>query len=272
VDLSRAWAAIVDDAAIFPPGDAPLHEATAAYGARTTAEGADLVGTFVLRDTDLPLVRGVAMPLSVVVTGGAGQLGGPVELSRRLGVHIAGLEIALRDADDLAGNARRVVAALDQLAMDVPVFVELPNAEPTAGWLSAADVVADAELRLKFRTGGLTPDAHPSAQTLAAWIDAALDRETPFKCTAGLHHAVRHTSAEGFEQHGFINVLLTTRLLFDGGSVDEAVELLEQRDGPGLAARWDADLGRARRWFTSFGSCSVADPWADLLELGLVSP
>jgi hypothetical protein len=39
---------LVDDAAVFPPGDAPLHEATAAYGARTPEDGAELVGTFVL--------------------------------------------------------------------------------------------------------------------------------------------------------------------------------------------------------------------------------
>ena len=75
-----------------------------------------------------------------------------------------------------------------------------------------------AGLRLKFRTGGLTADAFPSAAELAACIDAALDRETPFKCTAGLHHAVRHTDPEtGFEHHGFLNVLLATRVALDGG-------------------------------------------------------
>ena len=46
---------------------------------------------------------------------------------------------------------------------------------------------------------------------------AALDRETPFKCTAGLHNAVRHRAADtGFEHHGFLNVLLATRQAFDG--------------------------------------------------------
>ena len=89
--LNAGWAGLVDDAAIFPPGDLPLHEAMAAYGARTVEEGAELVGTFVLRDTDLPLVRGVTMPLSVVVTGGAGQVAGPAGLCRRLGMNLAGL-------------------------------------------------------------------------------------------------------------------------------------------------------------------------------------
>ncbi len=187
------WKAIVDDAAIFPPGDAPLHEATAAYAARSAEDGAELVGTFVLKDTDLPLVRGFGGPLSVVVTGGAGQLAGPIGLCTKLGLNLAGLEIAVRDPDDPAGNVRRVVAALRDVETDVPVHVELPAAPAEGGWLAAADVVAEAELRLKFRTGGLEAAAFPTAEVLAGWINAALDRETPFKCTAGLHNAVRHT-------------------------------------------------------------------------------
>ncbi len=270
--LDDAWAGLVDDAAIFPPGDAPLHEATAAYGARTAGEGAELVGTFVLKDTDLPLVRGFGGPLSVVVTGGAGQLAGPVGLCARLGLDLAGLEIAVRDLDDPAGNVRRVVAALRDVETDVPVHVELPHVAHSASWFAAADEVAAAELRLKFRTGGLDASAFPAAHALARWIDAALDRETPFKCTAGLHNAVRHTGEDGFEHHGFLNVLVATRMLFDGATVDDAVMVLEQRDGATLveAAR-ELDLAGARRWFTSFGSCSVAEPLADLRTLGLVA-
>ena len=266
VPLSEAWAHLVDDAAIFPPGDAPIHDATAAYGARTEEEGAELVGTFVLKDTDLPLVRGVTMPLSVVVTGGAGQLAGPAGLCQKLGLDLAGLETALRDPDDLAGNARRVVAAMEEVDGDVPVFVELPQTDTTAGWLAAADVVAEAGLRLKFRTGGLDAAAYPASEVLAGWVDAALDRETPFKCTAGLHRAVRHTGEDGFEHHGFLNVMLATRRAFDGASADEVVAVLEDRD---LVVTADEVLA-GRRWFISFGSCSVAEPWDDLHDLGLV--
>jgi hypothetical protein len=272
VPLDEAWAGLVDDAAIFPPGDAPLDEAVAAYAARSPDDGEELVGSFVVRDTDLPQLDGFGGPVSVVVTGGAGQIAGPAGLGRKLGLELAGLEIAVRDLDEPAGAVRRIVTALADVDTESVVHVELPHVDNTGSWLSAADEVAAAGLRLKFRTGGLEAAAFPSATVVAGWIDAALDRETPFKCTAGLHHAVRHTDPEtGFEHHGFLNVLVATRMLFDGASADQAVTVLEQRQGDSLveAAR-ELDLAGARRWFTSFGSCSVAEPWADLRELGLV--
>ncbi len=280
-ELDPTWSGLIDDAAIFPPGDLPLAEATAAHLARTPEEGAGLVASFVLRDTDLPQVRGLGVPLSVVVTGGAGQVEGPAGFCARAGLRLAALEIALRDLDDLPGNARRVTTAVDAarasgaLAEDVAVYVELPAAAPEHGWLAAADEVAAAELRLKLRTGGLDAGAFPSVPTLARWIDAALDRETAFKCTAGLHHAVRHTDLDdGLEHHGFLNVLLATRAAFDGAGTEAVHDLLAQTDGPvlaGLVRDAGADLVRTRRWFGSFGSCDVAQPLADLRELGLVA-
>ena len=263
--VPEPWRGLVDDAAIFPPGNAPLHDATAAYADRTGA-AAGLVATFVLRDTDLPLVRGFAGPVSVVVTGGAGQVAGPAALCDRLGLHLAGLEIALRDADDLAGNVRRVDAAVRDAGIDVPVHIEVPG-PATGGWLAAADEVAAAGHRLKLRLGHVDHDLVPDSATVAAWIDAALDRETPFKGTAGLHRAVRH-EPEGGGTHGFLNVMVATATLWDGGSVADATDALEQRDGATLAA---ADLGNVRRWFTSFGSCSVVEPLDDLVALGLLS-
>ncbi len=271
-ELDPTWSGLVDDAAIFPPGNAALPEATAAYADRDASQGAGLVGAFVLTDKELPLIRGFGAPLSVVITGGAGQIEGPARLCRKLGLDLVGLEIALRDLDDLVGNAQRVIAAVhaarDAGALDpeVSVSVELPPAEPTHQWLAAADEVAGAELRLKFRTGGQQAHQFPTSRTLAAWIDAALDRETPFKCTAGLHRALRHTGDDGFEHHGFLNVLVATLQAFDGASPDDVISILEQRQLEPVD-----DLVRARRWFTSFGSCSVAEPLADLRELGLVA-
>ena len=279
-DVPPAWRGLVDDAAIFPPGDSPLPDAVAAYSARRGEWYADLVGSFVVRDVEVPDVD-APLPLSIVVTGGAGAIAGAARLAGKAGNPVAGIEIALRDLDDLAGNARRVVAAVDDarseglLEDETPVCVELPHVGATAAWLAAADVVAERELRLKFRTGGLEADLFPHAHALVRWIDAALDRETPFKCTAGLHNALRHTGDDGFEHHGFLNVLLATRLAFDGAATDDVVAVLEQRDPEPLLGLWhdqgEPAMVRARRWFTSFGSCSVTEPLDDLIALGLVS-
>ena len=275
-----AWSGLVDDAAIFPPGDSPLPDAVAAHVARREEWYADLVGSFVVTDVKIPEIDR-QLALSVVVTGGAGAVPGALRLAERREHEVRGLEIALRDLDDLAGNARRVTAAVDQarsdglLAEDVPAYVEIPPVGAAASWLAAADSVAEAGLRLKFRTGGLDAEQFPTAEALAGWIDAALDRETPFKCTAGLHHAVAHRTSEGFDRpvarHGFLNVLVATVRAFDGAAPDEVVALLGQHDAEALlAAAVDEDLARGRRWFTSFGSCSVSEPLDDLIALGLL--
>lgn len=260
------WRGLVDDAAIFPPGDRPLDRAVAAFSARRQESYAALVGSFVLRETDVPLVRGFGGPLSIVVTGGAGQLAGPLAAAARLGLEVAGVEIAVRDHDDPVSNVRRIDAAARAADLDAPLFVEIPG-PVTAAWLAAADEVAATGHRLKFRLGHVDHDLVPDAPTVAAWIDAALDRETPFKATAGLHRAVRH-DPEGGGAHGFLNVMVATQVLWDGGSLTDAGDALEQRDGAALAA---TDLPSARRWFTSFGSCSVREPLDDLIALGLVS-
>lgn len=283
--IPAEWRGLVDDAAMFPPGSTPLPEAVRAHRDHRHAWYADLVGPLVVKDADLPAVREEAgsdpSPITLLVTGGAGSILGPLSLCRRSGLEVAAVEAALRDPDDLPGNARRVLAALDQaldegvLGEDVPVHLELPPVEPGHGWLAAADVAAEAELRLKFRTGGAEEEAFPSPGTVATWIDAALDREAPFKCTAGLHRAVRHDDPEsGWTHHGFLNVLLATRACFDGAARADVVALLEERDAGRLVAQarehGPDTLARTRRWFASIGSCSVTEPLTDLVDLALV--
>jgi hypothetical protein len=281
---------LVDDAAIFPPGNLPLDRAVAEHRAHLGSEYAAMVGGFVVSDVKLPdlitlldqaspVGEPAETPLAVnlVVTGGAGAIEPAVRwASRAPRVQLAALELALRDEDDLPHNARLVVAALDALEDDlgdVRVFVEPPriHGEPTHGWLGAVDELALRELPLKFRTGGVTGDAFPTTGELAAGIAAALDRELPFKCTAGLHHAVAHTDPETeFAHHGFLNVLVATRACLDGGGT---VAALEQTDaGALLSGLDDGTLDRTRRWFTSFGSCSILEPHDDLVELGLITP
>jgi hypothetical protein len=280
---------IVDDAALFPPAGVPLDQAVSEHVAHREAEYADLVGGFVVSDVKvadlaacLPRVAGSAkLGVNLVVTGGAGAIEPAVTwVSRSGGLSLRAVEFALRDEEDLAHNAQRLVQVVDSLGGeldDVTVYAEPPilRGAPTHGWLAALDELAAREIHLKFRTGGVTEDLFPTPSQLAVCLEAALDRELPFKCTAGLHHAVRHRDEQtGFEHHGFLNVLLATRASLDGATPDEVANVLAQTDGSALADRLSADpdeAARTRRWFTSFGSCSVLDAHEDLVDLGLLS-
>ena len=278
---------LVDDAATFPPGDVPLARAVSEHQTHRQAGYADLVGLFVVNDVALPdLIKEAteSLDVTVVVTGGAGALEPAVRWAGEADrLELRAVEIALRDEDDLAHNAQRVVTAVDQLVAsgylddDVPVYVEPPRLfgrPPGHAWLAALDEVAAVDLRLKFRTGGLDAVDFPSAIDLATCIESSLDRELAFKCTAGLHRALRHRDDEtGFEHHGFLNVMLATRASLDGADPTDVATRLQETDretvGGLLEETGEQGLVSARRWFTAFGSCSVREPLTDLVDLGL---
>lgn len=291
--IPAAYGSLVDDAAIFPPGNAPLTEALRAHREHRAAAYAELVGAFVVSDVALPdliaAVRdegaGEPLSVSVVVTGGAGAIEPAVRWAVRAEeLTLAAVELGLRDEQDLPRNARRVATVVDQLRAagdlddETPVYVEPPRVmrpEPTPSWLSALDEVAALDLRVKLRTGGVAADAFPGPAELAACIDAALDRELRFKCTAGLHNALRHRDEEtGFEHHGFLNVLAATRAALDGSAVPDVARVLDTTDAGTVREALDAagpdGLSSARRWFASFGSCSVLEPLEDLIDLDLL--
>lgn len=280
---------LIDDAAIFPPGNAPLASAVADHRRHSASWYGPLVGPFMISDVRLSELTRLLeqddayaakepLPCAVVISGGAGGIEPALTWAQRCDrLALSGVEVALRDEDDLARNARRMATALEVSLPDgVDVYVELPRDRGGGTWPQAADAVAESGYRLKFRAGGETPEAHPDPLELATGLTAAVDREVAFKCTAGLHHAVRNTAINtGFEQHGFLNVLLATRALLDGAGLDDVVRVLAERDGIAITtacASMDAEVARrVRRWFTSFGSCSIDDPVVDLVELGLLT-
>ncbi|WP_150245227.1 hypothetical protein [Nocardiopsis quinghaiensis] len=266
---------LFDDAALFPPGNAPMGEALPAHRAHRAGPRAEYVGPFLVSDARVCELRAVLAreegaydPLAVVVTvpGGADGVAPAVEsVLADPALRLAGVEAAA-EPGAVAAVAERLHAHLPEGAEG---FVEVSR---------RGDVRADLEAlggtghSAKFRTGGLTHEAHPGEEELAAFLHTVVELEMPFKCTAGLHHAVRHTTSEGFEQHGFLNVLLATAALLDGATGREAAHVLADRDGPRLATLaaklTDAESGQARRRFRSFGTCSVTEPLEDLVVLG----
>ncbi|WP_427167389.1 hypothetical protein ACQF4J_31965 [Streptomyces sp. C1-1] len=133
----------------------------------------------------------------------------------------------------------------------------------------AVQAVARAGFRVKFRTGGTRADAFPDETRLTEGLMSAMRLRVPFKLTAGLHHAVRHTGpGTGFEHHGFLNVLAAVAAAHDGAGEEAVASVLACREPQSVARRCTPRRrAAARAWFTSFGTCSIDEPLADLSAL-----
>lgn len=267
--IPALFAGLCDDAAVFPPGLAPLPDAVAAHDEHLGAWYAGLVGPLVIAATalgDLAEVldgRETPLPVSVTLPGGPAQLDGVNEAVAKLPVKLEALEIAVPDGM----GPEELLAALSHAT--APVFVEIPRDERRVPLLTA---LSGTGHQAKFRTGGVRADLYPDEAELAAAVRAAVAAGVPFKATAGLHHALRNTDPEtGFEQHGFLNLMLATDAVLTGG---DAEAVLAERDGAVVAERLRAlgadRVAAVRAGFTSFGTCSITDPLTELAGLGLL--
>jgi hypothetical protein len=265
---------LVDDAAIFPPGNAPLDVAIREHLGHRSRAYAPLIGPLLVRDVDVARVPGLtheSLEIGVIATSGPrGLEQSAATLHDFPHVRVVAVEIPLGEL-----SAGELVSALT-VPDGVAVSVELPRpgAYVSDDWLAAADEIAAAGCQAKFRTGGVEPSAFPDERELAMVLAALVPRQ--FKLTAGLHRAVRNTQAgTDFEQHGFVNVMVAVHRLLAGGTADEAAEVLAIRDGGVLAAdvgSWsEGDAAAVRRTFRGFGCCGVTEPCEDLLELGLIA-
>ena len=257
---------LFDDAALFPPGDAPMAAAVPAHR-RLRERLGGLVGPFVVPAARLDeLVRhvGEGEPIGVSLIAAAGDLPAAVQrVGTEPGLRLTAVEVPV--VGD-GGAARAAVRALDEvLPDDVPAAVEVPR---TTARDEVLDVLASTRYRAKLRTGGLRAELFPSPAELAAPLAACVSRAVPVKCTAGLHSAVRHADpATGFAHHGFLNLLAACAALAEG----EPAQPWLLADAEALATGWSPDrVARARAVFTSFGTCSVLEPVEDLVALGLL--
>ncbi|KUN30083.1 hypothetical protein AQJ23_04990 [Streptomyces antibioticus] len=264
---------LFDDAAVFPPGSLPIEEAVPAHVAHRRGAHAELVGAFVLAAKDIGRLAELTADLpegsfGLSVTVALPGVAEAVAAARRIpAVRLVGLEVAVPDGV----AADTVVPALAEAIDDDPdltVYVEVPRDHRREALLAA---LAGTPCLAKFRTGGVRAELHPDEHELAAAVLAATRTGVAFKATAGLHHALRNTDPEtGFEQHGFLNLLLATDAALKGAGEAELVALLADRDGDRVAARVRALSPQVRDVFRSFGTCSVAEPATESAGLGLL--
>lgn len=245
---------LIDYAGLFPPAALTMQDAVRNYARYREEAFAWVLGRFVV-----PLER-----LSEV----------PPEFP----VSILGIDERIHgDAThEVKAASVEEVERIASLAKGRTVYVEITD-------LSLLDAIARHHLRAKIRTGGVTADAFPTPERVAAFIRAAAGHAVPFKATAGLHHPLRcvrpltyETDAPTGTMHGFLNVFVAAAL------PDHAEEVLHESDGGAFlfgddGVTWrdvhvsNKTLEKMRsEGAISFGSCSFAEPIADLREIGLI--
>jgi hypothetical protein len=204
-----------------------------------------------------------------------------------------------RHAADAAGGRATVDAVearaatpheVERLGAVLPRGLDAYVEVPLDGDLAACVLAARrAGVRLKMRTGGVTPDAFPPADAVLRFLALCARHDVPAKATAGLHHPLRGEHPLTYEpgcargtMYGFLAVFAAAALLRAGAAPADVAPLLEERDATALAfddeaLRWRghaADVTTIAvtraRGLVSFGSCSFEEPVADLRALGLL--
>ena len=295
---------IVDYAGLYPPASLPLEEAFANFVLYQQAEEAWMLSRFIIpakRLEELPRFYG---SLSFSMLGRGGKDASEFLENLKLDIEDIRAFREIYGADAVADmfEVALPVSALEDTvsahdlvnsAADVlnrsglTVFFEAPFGE---GWQIRADKLMrflrkfkDRHIGLKLRTGGVMADAFPSTEQVAWAIASARDAGVPMKCTAGLHHPVRHFN-EGVlvKMHGFLNVfgagvLAATKHL----SVEQIQMILEDEDPASFVFdetgfAWKdlrvvtSEILHARQQVVSFGSCSFDEPREYLRALGFL--
>jgi|SRR6185437_10450560 len=281
---------VVDYAGLFPPATLPLADAIQNYAAYQAGVNAWMLGRFVVPASRLPevatLLPAVAksyLPFRIsalVEKEFASDLEHVAKFNREAGLY--GRVDAIEMTPELHTRIENVVSTGPR---GVTAYFELP----LDAHLELLQTIARTRARAKARTGGVRPEAIPSASDLATFIANCADAGVAFKATAGLHHPIRcvrpltyEPNAITGEMHGFLNVVMASAFAIAGMPADEIGEVLGERQASSFVftdseAKWRgksvpaAILRKTReRLFVSFGSCSFEEPVEELVSLGLL--
>ena len=294
--VRAAFAELIDYAGLFPPAKLDMRPALAEYASERSSAFAWMLGRFIVPASRIPelLDSTAATPLalSVIVDAGAEPRTWLSRVQEHLTrivqlrateprVSIEALEIALAplqtQRETFDASIGQFAAALRQAGLnDLPAFVELPRDGRWHGELdSALFALSRHRLGAKLRCGGVTADAFPTVEEVAAFVFAAIgEHRLPMKATAGLHHPIRRRDESlGVMMHGFLNLLTAVARARAGADPSQLSDVLACEDADALGfSRLSVDDLRAVRSesFIAYGSCSFAEPVTDLQALGML--
>jgi hypothetical protein len=310
-DASRAFlSGLIDYAGLFPPAALDVPAAVAEYARHRAEPEAWMLGRFIVPaarfaavcerarksgvaetwEYSLLVGDGSGREAALAAVAGHGRIAG--ECEARFPARVAALETPLPVAGagdaaaDFGPRLRDALLAAGFRGRDL--YVEVPAGVDDAASIAALGELADPDLfpvlGAKLRCGGTAPEAFPGVERVAAFILACRQARLPLKCTAGLHHPVRHRASEpDVMMHGFLNVFGAGVLAFGGLRDPAAIRACVAETDPAAFTldargfRWRdhgadaATVAAARREFLGgFGSCSFAEPRADLRELAIL--
>jgi hypothetical protein len=279
---------VVDYAGLFPPAGLGMSEAILNYRRYASSSERWMLARFVLPVSRLSefqtLVVSEPLPEPWKLSALAGdELAESIPAVLAFNAHVRDAQIDTIEAKAPAPDAIR------EQARAVPdgfvVYWEIPGGDDPAPWLHAI---------ARWGTGPRSEPAVSKRATFPAWSrsrhssGSAMTAKTPFKATAGLHHAIRGTHRLTYEEnaatctmHGFLNVFLAAAFLWAGIGEEEMAALLGEGEGAfrfsrmGVAWRqhWvsNAQIQSAReRLAVGFGSCSFEEPVAELTAMRLL--
>ena len=136
----------------------------------------------------------------------------------------------------------------------------------------------------KLRCGGVEASMFPSIEQVAFTLSKVREQDVALKCTAGLHHPIRHYDhSVNTKMHGFFNVFGGAMLGYAHDFSDEQMqEVIKEEDSDHFSFtdtgfQWKGyevtteDIQELREVaLISFGSCSFDEPREDLQKLDLL--
>lgn len=267
---------LVDDAAVFPPGSAPLPRALAEHRRHRTSSYAAAIGPLLVpgqaADELVDLVGRDTVAVGLIARPGTD----PALIERAAAHLLAARHVRVTGVEMAWTPGWR---SIDVGGM--PLTLEVPRG---AAQVEALDDLVRGtvperghrtpQLQAKFRTGATPQWEWPHEGELAAFLAGAVRRGLRVKLTGGLHHVVRADRADG-PQHGLLNVLIAiTVAQRDPTRTDEIEAVLAERDPlaivPVVAGWKPAAAQRIRQTLVSYGCCGVTDPLRELADLGLL--
>jgi hypothetical protein len=279
--LDTLLSGLIDYAGLYPPAGLDMRTAVRNYLDYRSNGHARVLGRFIVDLSRLAELESAAgdsvsgMRLSVIVPPAADVA--PLLQAVDRGLAIKSVEVKAHEAAEI----ERIASALPS-SLEIYFEVPLPLAAP-----SSLDAISANGARAKLRMGGLTPDVFPGANAVVAMLQVLVQRGIAFKATAGLHHPVRSrhrltyaTDSPSGVMHGFLNLLAAAAVLKDGGSASDLRATLAEENPRTFHIseehfgwrdlEWSAGQIHSMRTecFVSFGSCSFAEPIADLEAMG----